>query len=237
MSRIQEERNLCLKYLEKKKREAQNNQILKFIKGLEFQDSDYYDNTKFKILLDSKIYDFEKANDLIQVTYYVQKNSDNQVKTSEPMQKKKIPIQNEDQVFETAKTRNVKLTIQNYNELIDAMRCILWSLGNNPSTVKKIFQHIFIFRDGERINIPEEDYHITNKIISDASYDDIFYVQKTHISGKQVWLYNNPSNKRLGYFYNGKIRSIESLSKYYDIPRTTIQSRLKKMSIDKALQK
>jgi hypothetical protein len=150
---------------------------------------------------------------------------------------KKISIAREEQQFIPSQEKNISITIGSYSELVDAMKCILWSLENNPSTIKKIFQHIYIKKDDEEIIIPESDYDITNKIISKAFRDNHFYVQKLQNNGISVWLYNNASNKRLGYFIDGKLRSVEWLSKFYDIPRTTIQSRLKKMNIEQAVKK
>jgi hypothetical protein len=194
---------------------------------------DALDFLNFKIKLDSLIFEFKQSKNLISVSSYSQKKSfPKKVSAQE-----KISIVREEQRFVPSQEKNISITIGSYSELVDAMKCILWSLDNNPSTIKKIFQHIYIKKDDEEIIIPESDYDITNKIISKAFRDNHFYVQKLQNNGISVWLYNNASNKRLGYFIDGKLRSVEWLSKFYDIPRTTIQSRLKKMNIEQAVKK
>jgi hypothetical protein len=230
-SEIESSKNYLTKlYLEEKDESVKDylNQIYK-----QSTNSDYSDSTNFKIKLDSLIYEFKQSKNLISVSSYSEKKSF-QKKVSA---KDKISIVREEQRFVPSQEKNISITIGCYSELVDAMKCILWSLDNNPSTIKKIFQHIYIKKDDEEIIIPESDYDITNKIISKAFRDNHFYVQKLQNNGTTVWLYNNASNKRLGYFIDGKLRSVEWLSKFYDIPRTTIQSRLKKMNIDQAVKK
>jgi hypothetical protein len=205
------------------------NQIYKSISN----NPDALDSVNFKIKLDSLIYEFKHSKNLISVSSYSQKKSFPKKVSAQD----KISIVREEQQFIPSQEKNISITIGSYSELVDAMKCILWSLDNNPSTIKKIFQHIYIKKDDEEIIIPESDYDITNKIISKAFRDNHFYVQKLQNNGTTVWLYNNSSNKRLGYFIDGKLRSVEWLSKFYDIPRTTIQSRLKKMNIDQAVKK
>jgi hypothetical protein len=226
---------LSKKYLTKVYNQEKDELVKDYLNQIYKQstNSDYSDSTNFKIKLDNLIYDFKQSKNLISVSSYSQKKSfQNKVSAQE-----KILIVREEQRFVPSQEKNISITIGSYSELVDAMKCILWSLDNNPSTIKKIFQHIYIKKDDEEIIIPESDYDITNKIISKAFRDNHFYVQKLKNNGTTVWLYNNASNKRLGYFIDGKLRSVEWLSKFYDIPRTTIQSRLKKMNIDQAVKK
>jgi hypothetical protein len=226
---------LSKKYLTKVYNQEKDELVKDYLNQIYKQstNSDYSDSTNFKIKLDNLIYDFKQSKNLISVSSYSQKKSfQNKVSAQE-----KILIVREEQRFVPSQEKNISITIGSYSELVDAMKCILWSLDNNPSTIKKIFQHIYIKKDDEEIIIPESDYDITNKIISKAFRDNHFYVQKLQNNGTSVWLYNNASNKRLGYFIDGKLRSVEWLSKFYDIPRTTIQSRLKKMNIDQAVKK
>jgi hypothetical protein len=226
---------LSKKYLTKVYNQEKDELVKDYLNQIYKQstNSDYSDSTNFKIKLDNLIYDFKQSKNLISVSSYSQKKSfQNKVSAQE-----KILIVREEQRFVPSQEKNISITIGSYSELVDAMKCILWSLDNNPSTIKKIFQHIYIKKDDEEIIIPESDYDITNKIISKAFRDNHFYVQKLQNNGTTVWLYNNASNKRLGYFIDGKLRSVEWLSKFYDIPRTTIQSRLKKMNIDQAVKK
>lgn len=226
---------LSKKYLTKVYNQEKDELVKDYLNQIYKQstNSDYSDFTNFKIKLDNLIYDFKQSKNLISVSSYSQKKSfPKKVSAQE-----KISIVREEQRFIPSQEKNISITIGSYSELVDAMKCILWSLDNNPSTIKKIFQHIYIKKDDEEIIIPESDYDITNKIISKAFRDNHFYVQKLQNNGTTVWLYNNASNKRLGYFIDGKLRSVEWLSKFYDIPRTTIQSRLKKMNIDQAVKK
>lgn len=226
-------------YLKKVYNQENNHSLKKYIVSLanEFTDFDYANSTNFKIKIDDLIYQYKKSNNLICVSGYFENTSSLESYEETHISKKKIAIEKEELLFVPSQEKNISVTINSYLELVSAMKCILWSFGNNPSTIKKIFQHIYIKKNDEIILIPESDYEITNKIISDATRSNEFYVQKLRNNNKIVWLYNNPSNKRLGYFIDGKLRTVEYLSKYYDIPRTTIQSRLKKMNIENAVKK
>ena len=227
---------LSIKYLQEVYKQEKDESVRDYLNQI-YQsipsNSDTLDFVNFKIKLDSQIYEFKQSKNLISVSSYSEKKSFQK----KVIAKDKISIVKEEQRFVPSQEKNISITIGSYSELVDAMKCILWSLDNNPSTIKKIFQHIYIKKDDEEIIIPESDYEITNKIISKAFRDNHFYVQKLQNNGTTVWLYNNASNKRLGYFIDGKLRSVEWLSKFYDIPRTTIQSRLKKMNIDQAVKK
>jgi transcriptional regulator of acetoin/glycerol metabolism len=52
---------------------------------------------------------------------------------------------------------------------------------------------------------------------------------------KKVYLYSNPSNKRIGYFYDGKLWSVKELSIKTGINENTLYSRLAKYDIYKAI--
>jgi hypothetical protein len=235
-SEIESSKNYLKLVFDKEKDESVKNFILTL--GSQFDKLDLEDSTNFKIKLDDLVYKFKKSNNLITVySYSDNKSFEKKVDDISITKKDKISIAKKEQQFVPSQEKNISITIGSYSELVDAMKCILWSLDNNPSTIKKIFQHIYIKKDDEEIIIPESDYDITNKIISKAFRDNHFYVQKLQNNATTVWLYNNASNKRLGYFIDGKLRSVEWLSKFYDIPRTTIQSRLKKMNIDQAVKK
>jgi hypothetical protein len=236
VSEIELSKNYLKRVFDQEKDQSVKNYIVSLQN--KFKNLDLEDSTFFKIKLDDLLYTFKKSNNLISVfSYSDNKSFDKKVETIKISHKDKINFQKEEEHISPTQEKNISITINCYSELVDAMKCVLWSLKNNPSTIKKIFQHIYIKKDDEEILIPEYDYEITNKIISQAYKDNKFYVQKLSKNGKLVWLYNNTSNKRIGWFIDGKIRSVEWLSKYYEIPRTTLQSRLKKMNICQAIQK
>jgi hypothetical protein len=203
----------------------------------QFNNLDLEDSLLFKIKLDDLVYTFKKSNNLISVISYSDNISFN--KKVETIKKSHIekPNYQQQEKIEPTFQKFINITINSYDELIDAMKCILWSFENEPSTTKKIFQHIFIEKNGETILIPEEDYEITNKIISKATRDNKIYVEKHSNNGKLVFLYSNTSNKRTGFFLDGKLRTLRDISKFYDIAFTTLHSRLKKMNISQAIQK
>jgi hypothetical protein len=135
-------------------------------------------------------------------------------------------------------SKSICVIINSFDELIDAMKCVLWSLENEPSTAIKIFQHILIVRNNKKVSFTQEDYELyTNDLIREATRIGKLYVQKERIKGKVVYFYTNPTKKRMGYFLDGKLRTLRQIEKFYDIPFTTLYSRLKKMSIDQAVKK
>jgi hypothetical protein len=133
--------------------------------------------------------------------------------------------------------RDYIIEIDSFDELIPAMKCILWNLDNEPTSVRNIFNRIKVLKNGTYEDILREDYELTNKLVSNASKDKQLVLEKQQISGKLVFLYRNPSNKRNGYFFDGKLVSLENLAKLIDINSTTLYMRLKKMSAKEALQK
>jgi hypothetical protein len=133
--------------------------------------------------------------------------------------------------------KQYSLEIKSLLELIPAMKCILWNLDNEPTSVKNIFNQIKVFKNGSFQDITTDDYEVTNKLISDATKDSELNLEKQSINGKAVYLYTNPSNKRTGYFFDGKLVSLRDLSTITNISHNTLYSRLKKMSVKEALQK
>jgi hypothetical protein len=129
------------------------------------------------------------------------------------------------------------LEIETFHELVPAIKCILWNLDNEPTSIRNIFNRIKVCKDGAYKDISKEDYEVTNKLVSNASKDKELVLEKQQISGKIVFLYRNPSNKRNGYFFDGKLVSLENLAKLSEINSTTLYMRLKKMSAKEALQK
>ncbi len=129
------------------------------------------------------------------------------------------------------------LEIESFDELVPAIKCILWNLDNEPTSIRNIFNRIRVFREGSYQEIIKEDYETTNKIVSLATKSKELVLEKHQISDKSVFLYRNPSNKRNGYFYDGKLVSLENLCKLSGLGSTTLYMRLKKMSVKEALQK
>lgn len=148
----------------------------------------------------------------------------------------KLDFENYEKV-ETKGTKQIGVVINSFDELIDAMKCVLWSLDNEPSTIIKIFQHILVMKNNKRCPITQDDYEITNELIEEAVWNSNLYLQKKVINRKTIWFYSNPNDKRFGYFLDGKLRTLRQIEKYYDIPRATLHNRLKKMNISQAVKK
>jgi hypothetical protein len=128
------------------------------------------------------------------------------------------------------------LTIEKEEQIVEAIKDILWYLGNVPSTSKKILNHINILdHDGFPRNISSEDYIWTNKYFKIALNNKDLNLGKINDKDKSIWLYSNPTNKRTGYFYKGKLLTLSELSNMHGVDRKTIFKRLKKMSIEKAI--
>jgi len=130
--------------------------------------------------------------------------------------------------------KDLEIVINNYEELIPAMRCLLWSMNNEPQTTKKIYSYIKLNDNGNIRSLDRNDYEIINPIIRDAPKNGFLDLEKP---SKDVFLYKNYSDTRQGYFYQGKLRSLSELVKMSGIVRSTLHKRLLKMNADKALQK
>lgn len=207
-----------------------------------FNENDFQDYMKFRGKVEQLIHDFKKKNDkypTVQFDQNVLKN--HQVQEINYVPKKqsleKPVFENYEKIISNG-SRSICVVINSFDELIDAMKCVLWSLDNEPSTSLKIFQHILIMKDNKEVPITREDYeNYTNDLISKATRNGQLYVQKDVIKGKMIWFYTNPTKKRLGYFLDGKLRTLRQIEKFYDIPRATLHNRLKKMNIDQAVKK
>ena len=134
--------------------------------------------------------------------------------------------------------KNVSITINSYSEFISAFKCLLWSFDNNPSSDSKIMEQIYINKDNVIIPILIDDNeNYCQKLLEEATRNNNLFFQKIKINGQLVKFYNNPTNKRMGYFLDGKLRTLRDIEKKYNIPFTTLHSRLKKMNIDQAVKK
>lgn len=135
---------------------------------------------------------------------------------------------------------NILVIVEKDSDFIAAIKEVLWQLKNIPSTSKKILMHIAkIDSNGIYKLISEEDYPITNKAFSLASFNGLLSCSKVPIkNGKTAYLYKNPTDKRKGFYYKGNLLSLKELSQINNVPIITIQSRLKKgIKIDLAIQK
>jgi hypothetical protein len=81
----------------------------------------------------------------------------------------------------------------------------------------------------------EEYKNILNPIIEQAVKDNVLMLKKVPKDGKNVFLYYNPSNKRIGYFFDGKLYSVPELSLLTGINENTLYYRLAKYNIYKAI--
>jgi hypothetical protein len=207
-----------------------------------FEDMEFDNYMQFRGAVDERLSDFRKKNGKYPSSQFDQnKFTNNQVKEINYVPKKqsleKPVFENYEKVISNG-SREICLVIESFDQLIDAMKCVLWSLDNEPSTSLKIFQHILIVKDNKEVALTKEDYeNYSNDLISKATRNGQLYVQKDLIKGKMIWFYTNPTKKRMGYFLDGKLRSLRQIEKFYDIPRATLHNRLKKMSIDEAVKK
>jgi hypothetical protein len=196
---------------------------------------------QFRGTFEDLVNDFKKKNGKVNIAYLENSKLDNTAHQETVYQEKKTTFQKLDfenyEKVETKGTKQIGVVINSFDELIDAMKCVLWSLENEPSTIIKIFQHILVMKNNKRCPITQEDYEITNEIIEEAVWNSNLYLQKKVINRKTIWFYSNPSDKRFGYFLEGKLRTLRQIEKYYDIPRATLHNRLKKMNIDQAVKR
>jgi hypothetical protein len=132
--------------------------------------------------------------------------------------------------------KDLLLFVKSYEEVPIAMKCILWSLKNEPQTTYALYSNIqFIDGDIKRKFTSDEYKNILNPIIDRAVKDKILDLKIIPKDNKKVYLYSNPSNKRIGYFYEGKLCSVKELSINSGINENTLYSRLLKSDIYKAM--
>jgi hypothetical protein len=126
--------------------------------------------------------------------------------------------------------------INSYDELIPAMKCLLWSMNNKPQTNITLYKYIKCNDNGNIRDINQNDWQYLNPIIRSAPSQGLLDLEKTSINDKAVWLYSNPSKTREGWFYEGNLRSLIDLENMTGISRSTLHSRLSKMSIKHAIE-
>jgi hypothetical protein len=140
------------------------------------------------------------------------------------------------------KKKTIALLVENPSQLIPAIKCVLWSLDNNSKTVKDILQYLMKVDDSGNI-VPYldglktgDDYVEVNNQINKSIIDGFLWLQKIKgKNGKTVFLYCNPTNKRLGYFYKGKLWKLKELSRINGVKIGTIQRRFQTMTIEQSI--
>jgi hypothetical protein len=196
---------------------------------------------QFRGTFEDLVNDYKKQNGKVNIAYLENSKLNTNTYQETVYEEKKQTFQKLDfenyEKVETKGTKQIGVIINSFDELIDAIKCVLWSLDNQPSTIIKIFQHILVMKNNKRCPITQEDYEITNELIEQAVWNSDLYLQKKVINRKTIWFYSNPNSKRMGYFLDGKLRTLRQIEKYYDIPFTTLHSRLKKMNIDQAVKR
>jgi hypothetical protein len=133
---------------------------------------------------------------------------------------------------------DILLTVKNNDEFIPAFKEILWHFNNKPMTSKNILRHIVkVSKTGSFDHINQDDYPVTNYQFQKAIIDSDLKLIKEKYNGKMIYLYANPTNKRFGYFYEGKLWKLKELSEMYGVNIGTIQRRISKgMAIHKAIK-
>jgi hypothetical protein len=101
--------------------------------------------------------------------------------------------------------------INSYDELIPAMKCLLWSMNNEPNTNLTLYKYIKFNDNGNIRSLNQNDYQYLNPIIRSAPSLGLLSLEKRLVNDKEVWLYTNPSKLREGWFYKGKLRSFRDL--------------------------
>jgi hypothetical protein len=140
------------------------------------------------------------------------------------------------------KKKTIVVLVENPSQLISAIKCVLWSLDNNPKTVKDILQYLMKVDDSGNI-VPyldglktQDDYAEVNNQINKSIIDGFLWLQKIKgKNGKTVFLYCNPTDKRLGYFYKGKLWKLKELSEINGVKIGTIQRRFQTMTIEQSI--
>ena len=135
---------------------------------------------------------------------------------------------------------NLHIEVRDKSDYIYAFKEILWKLGNVPSTSKNILQHIVkVDYSGNFTSVSDEDYAYTNLVFQKAISDmDLKLIKQKTNNGKLIYLYKNPTDKRQGFYYLGRLLTLNELSKINNVPVVTIKKRIAKgMGISRAIIK
>lgn len=132
--------------------------------------------------------------------------------------------------------KDPSLVVNSYLEVPFAMKCILWSLNNEPCTTAKLYSFISYNENGIERKFTTEEYKtFLNPIIEDAVKKKLLMLKKQEKDGKNVFLYSNPTDKRIGYFYDGKLLTTSDIAETIGINENTLRTRLRKYGIRKAI--
>ena len=126
--------------------------------------------------------------------------------------------------------------INSYDELIPAMKCLLWSMNNKPHTNLSLYKYIKYNDNGTIRSFNQDDYQYLNPIIRSAPSQGLLDLEKRLLNDKQVWFYTNPSKTREGWFYEGKLRHLTELETLTGISKSALYNRLSIMSLKNAIE-
>lgn len=131
----------------------------------------------------------------------------------------------------------ILIEVKVIEDYIPAFKEILWHFSNKPMTQKNILHHIVkLSNNGIFEPVSQKDYPVTNIQFQKAVIDFSLKLTKEKVNGKWIYLYSNPTNKRQGFYYNGKLLSLKELSNIHDVPVITIKKRIAKgMPVHKAI--
>lgn len=173
---------------------------------------------------------YDSSNTTGELSYLKMKVSDSPNKFSKMKEKTSKSSNDNDQ------KRDPSLLVNSYQEVPLAMKCILWSLDNEPSTTGQLYSYIELIENGSKRKFTKEEYqNILNPIIDQAVKDKVLMLKKVPKDGKNLYLYYNASNKRTGYFFDGKLYSVPEISLKTGINENTLYYRLSRYDIYKAV--
>ena len=108
----------------------------------------------FRKTFEDRVFDFKKENGRVNIAYLENSKLDTNTYKEKVYEEKKETFQKLDfenyEKVETKGTKKIGVLINSFDELIDAIKCVLWSLDNEPSTIIKIFQHILVMKNNQR---------------------------------------------------------------------------------------
>ena len=133
--------------------------------------------------------------------------------------------------------KNAFAIVEKEDDYLNAIKEVLWQLGNIPSTSKKILTHIVkVDNNGIFQHVNELDYPAINNVLNNAIFTSELVLEKVKLD-KNVYLYKNTTNKRKGFYYKGNLLSLKELSEINNVPVVTIKKRLAKgMNLIRAIQ-
>jgi hypothetical protein len=130
------------------------------------------------------------------------------------------------------KSNDFYVVVQKPDDFIPAIKDILWKLNNKPSTTATILKHIYLLKNETMkpyLETVDDKYKFINSVFRLATHkgDIDLFIQKSK-TGKDIYLYKNKTDKRYGYYLDGKLHSLKELSAMCGVGIATIQKRLSK---------